>query len=439
MGFVRSPHASGFFELLMWLSRRLVLSLLSLFGILALVGSALAVVGEVRWGDPRWYYRTSPEFRLRRGQDLLRKCDTGRAEQIALLLEAGGCPDQAHLLRGEALFRRAEPSSTRGDLPTAGPLLLQALEELNQIRDQGELRLEAATLIGRCALALNQPREAERALSFVLSERPDDLEAHRALGALYYDQGATSRAVQHLERVGELDPRDGRPFRFLGLIFKDQQLYEQATSYYEEALRRELHGRVPGEVRQELAECLVKQRQYARAEELLRQVDPLPEDAAAVTALRAESLWGLHRTAEAQALLDETLATQQTCGDLYRLRAQLYLEAKDPAAAVPPLERALALDRHDFTSRYQLVLAYERLGRRAEAAVQQRLLQATRQDLELMGRLTEEASRHPWDADVRLRLAALCDKFDRPRDAAVWRRAAAACPARSDTPPKQSP
>jgi hypothetical protein len=41
--------------------------------------------------------------------------------------------------------------------------------------------------------------------------------------------------------------------------------------------------------------------------------------------------------------------------------------------------------------------------------------------------LTQEAATRPWEADVRLRLAAVCDRLGHYTDAQSWREAAAAC------------
>jgi predicted Zn-dependent protease len=107
----------------------------------------------------------------------------------------------------------------------------------------------------------------------------------------------------------------------------------------------------------------------------------------------------------------------------------MYLETKEPAAAVPLLERALALDAHDYASRYQLAQAYKALGKPAEAEAQLRLLERTQKDILELSRLNQQATQSPWDASLRRRLADLCDKLGKPHEAEMWRQAAAACPA----------
>src|SRR5262249_49090363 len=115
-------------------------------------------------------------------------------------------------------------------------------------------------------------------------------------------------------------------------------------------------------------------------------------------------------------------------GDLLRQRAKLYLNANQPQAAVPLLQRALRTDPHDYASRYHLVLAYRALGQRTEADEQQRLLDQTLHDLAKISELNQEAGKRPWDASVRLQLVALCEKLGKREMAEMWRQAAAACP-----------
>src|SRR5262249_46768964 len=271
--------------------------------LLAAVGGGLAALGHLHWGDSRWYFTSDPQYRLRCGQEALRRGEVDRVDQVALLLEADGCKDQAALLRGELNFRRGEPLANRERLREAAPYLLKALDEFNRIRDQGALRLEAAVYIGKCLVYLKQPYPAERALWFVLEERPNDIEAHRALAVLYYDQGLLMRAVQHLEEVTKLDPHDGRPYRLIGLIYKDVEQFRGAGEVYGKGVDRDLPaGNVEqnrAAVRKELAECLVKLKQYLEALEVLNAtpLEPLPDDRPAVEALRAECLWALGRPA----------------------------------------------------------------------------------------------------------------------------------------------
>jgi tetratricopeptide (TPR) repeat protein len=373
------------------------------------------LLGLLGLGGVFWYRTTRPEYLLHRGQQALAQHDVDEAERIAARLDAAGHKDHAHLLRCELFFRVHNYA--------------KAVDEFNQIQDQGDLLVEASALCGQWfLLELHRPVEAERFLRFVVSRRPDYVDAHRGLATLYYDQRAWVPAVLHLLRWAELDPRDGRAHRFMGLIYKDLDQLSPAIECYVEALRRQLAEPVVEEVKEELAECLVAQSQYERALKLLESCAQQVDNAAKLMALRAECLWGLGRETEAQTLLDHALIGHPRVPDLLRLRAKLHLHANEPQAAIPLLQRALEIDRHDYAGRYQLAQAYQAIGRTADAAEQRRLADDTKASLVQMTDLIKQASEKPWDGSVRKQLGGLCQKLDKPDLAGMWFKAAASCP-----------
>ncbi len=408
--------------------RLILLWSIGLAMLLGLSAGGLAALGRARWGDAGWYYHPGAEYRLRHAQALLGRGEWDRAEQIAQVLETDGYHDQAALLRAESLFRQAKPFAVADQLPSAAPLLWRAIDECHKIATPGETRLEAVALVGQCYLFLKNRREAEQALAFVLSERPDHVEAHRGLAVLYSDQGALLPALWHLQQVARLDPRDGRPPRLMGLIYRQLMRYPEAIDAYREALDRDLTDQVAQEVREELADCFLKQLDCRQALETLDGCPAEANETGSYQALRAECLWGLGRVAEAKALLDKALADVPESVELLRLRAKLHLDAKEPQAAVTLLLQALDIDPQDTSSRYQLVQAYHLLGRTADVAEQQRLLDEIDKRFKEMTRLSREAMEKPWDEAVRLRLADLCEKLQKHDMAQMWRRAAAACP-----------
>jgi tetratricopeptide (TPR) repeat protein len=369
------------------------------------VGLGLAGAGAV------WRYKTTrPEYRLRLGREAVRRADFATAEAMARRLETAGHGDHARLLRAAAELELDRPGS--------------AVVELNRI-EATELRLEGATLYGEWLVRHHaQPAEAERLFRFVLSERSDDLVAHRGLASIYYDQGAWALAVLHALRWAALDPRDGRPNRFAGLIYKDMDLFAPATDCYRDALRRDLKEVVAQEVREELAECLVKQSLYTEAVQVLKDCGPRAEEVPALIALRGDCLYGLGKTAEAEAILGQALQHHPDSTDLLRVRGKILVAAEKPAEAARLFEQALKQDPQDLTSRYQLTLAYELLGRRDEAARHRKLLEQTKEGLVALTKLIQEAGEKPWDAAHQQRLAKMCQQLGRPELASRWLRAA---------------
>ncbi len=363
-----------------------------------------------------WYRTTRPGYRLQQGQEALRRENPDAAHRIALSLESDGYQDHAGLLWGEMLFRQGAYA--------------KAVAAMRHIQDQGAIRLEAAALSGQCLLRLLHLGEAERLLRFVVDQRPEHVEAHRGLADIYYYQGALGSALQHMEVVAQLDPRDGRPYQYMGYIYKDLPGDKaRAIPCFQEALRRGLSKQAArAGVWQELLETLITQCRYAEALQVLEQGSPEAMASPKVVALRAEALGGLDRGGEAQLLLDQALKDHPRVPELLRVRAKLYLSANEPQPAAVLLERALEVDRHDHLSRFQLAQAYEFLGRAKEAAEQRRLFQQTDNDLAALTKLNMEAMNKPWDAAVRKRLAVLCENLGKADLAAFWLQAAASCP-----------
>lgn len=380
---------------------------------------AAAVMGLLGIGIAAWYQSTRPESMLRRGRLALAQGDFDQAERSAGRLESAGHTDHAHLLRCELFFRVHDYA--------------RAVDEFNHIQDQGDLLVDAAALCGQWfLLQLQRPAEAERFLSFVVSKRPDHVDAHRGLATLYYDQRAWVPAVLHLLKWAELDPRDGRAHRFVGLIYKDLDQPMPAIAAYEEALHRELAAPVVEEVKTELAECLVAQSEYERALRVLEGVTDQTNESSKLSALRAECLWGLGRGSEAQALLDHASAEHPRAPELLRLRAKVELHMNKPRTAVSLLERAVQIDQHDYAGRHLLAQAYQAVGRSQDAAEQRRLADQTKESLLQLTELIKKASDKPWDAAVRKRLAETCQQLDKSDLAAMWFKAAASCPEQSD-------
>jgi tetratricopeptide (TPR) repeat protein len=377
----------------------------------------LAVLLALAGAGAAWWHRTSqPDYRLRRGQEALRRGDTERAEHLALRLEADGYPDHAHLLRGEAHLRQRR--------------INQAIQEYNLIsRDNEEILVEASAVYGLGLLSLKSLREAETLLRYVVLQRPDHVDAHRGLARIYHDLGARQRALGHLQRWAELDPNDGQPYRYLGLVYVAEEANLRAVQSYKEALARPLSPRLRQEVSVELAEVLSKQTEYREALELLNSCQVEEEDLQTkVLELRAECLYKLGPLEDARRLADATLADHPSSVPLLRVRARIALEEGEAAAAAKLLERALQVDASDYTCRHLLAQAYESLKRPAEAAEQRQRVEQIQDGLKELAELSQQAANKPWHGALRRRLAAVCEKLNRPDLAAMWLQAAAACP-----------
>jgi tetratricopeptide (TPR) repeat protein len=297
----------------------------------AFLTAAVAVLG----GAGAWWRHTSrPEYLLRQGQAALGRGDAEAADRLADRLEASGHADHARLLSGQVYLHLKRPA--------------RALQEFNRIRDQGAIRLEAAADSGQCLMQLHNAAEAARCFEFVLAEQPDHAECHRGLAVVFYDQGAMDRALEHLQALARLEPGDGRPHRLMGLICKDQGRLAEAVAAYEQALKRPLAGQPLREVREELADTLVRQGDGRRAMEVLGACEARHAEEPKVVALKAEGLLLQGRAPEAKELLDRALRKHPGAPELQRARAKLHLQDGEGQEAAALLERILAGQRHDF-------------------------------------------------------------------------------------------
>jgi tetratricopeptide (TPR) repeat protein len=387
-----------------------------------LAAAALALAG--------WRYRvTRPAYRLARGQAAAQAGDYETAEQYAQTLEQLGDKDRSLLLRGEMQVLQHQPS--------------RALATLSQVKDTAALRLDVAFLQARCLISLSKIkgqewrlREAANALLFVGGERPDHVEARRLLATIYYDQGDYPRAITLLEQVADLDPRDARAHRLIGLMFKDMEQPAEAVAAYKESLRRDPNPPDLAEIRVELAEALLGLHKDAEVLELLKD-----DYSAAAVCARVECMIGIEQIEEATALLDQALLKNPDHGGLLRLRADRYRDptVHDLLAAARLLERVVELDEPEASSQYKLALCYQEMAQafqgraafvetilRRRADVHFAKAKAYRDMAKDYHELQLEAMKDPWDARVRERLAELSDKLHRPDLARTMRAAAAA-------------
>jgi len=365
-----------------------------------------------------WWRSSPPAEQLRIGRAALAAGDTATAARIAESLSAKH-PDHARILKADIQLQQGDPQN--------------ALFHLNKIEDKGELRREAASLAGQCMLALQNLPEAERAFQFVLSEQPDNIDGHRGLAAVYFDQGALQKCLDHLAEVAKLDPMDARPHRMMGYIHADLEAHAEAVENYRAALGRSLSATAASEVREELAQQLVKLGQPAAALETLGP--PAGTESPRATATRAEAEWAQGRTAEAVARLDAALKSHADSLPLLRLRGKLHVEAGEWEPAAVLLERAVKADTTDLTSLHHLAMAYDRLKRPADAERVRKQHQSTKDALGTLTTLNREADARPWDPAVRLKLAEVCESLGKSQLAVMWRRAAEAGAVRSGNVP----
>jgi tetratricopeptide (TPR) repeat protein len=274
--------------------------------------------------------------------------------------------------------------------------------------------------------------------------KPDSLEALRWLASACYDLGLNDDAVAHLSRIAELDPRDPRPHRLMGLMSKDFENYPVAVKNYRESLRRDARQPDHDQIVLELADCEMKLRHFDTALETLRGCGPSAER----WVREAECLHGVSRLQDAQRLLDQALRQDPAHLTGLLLAGTIATEQSDVTAAVDAFSRAVVAHPKDYVARFKLAQAYRRTGNNEAADKHTQVAEEIKRIREEFSKLHETAAAEPANADVRCRLGVLARELGRPDLARVWFRAALAVdPRHADTlrqlagepPPKGPP
>ena len=367
--------------------------------VLLLGAATLAAIWVLRSPDPDEQFR-SALVALERGE-LDKVARTARA-----LETRPGFEPHSRLLRGAVLLRSGDRTS--------------ALRLFSQLSPEGELREPAMVLTAECLYHLGRLGEAEALARKLSIEQPDNADAHRWLGAIYYDLGANTLAVAELERVAELDPDDFGPYRLLGIMHLDFEEYTEAERHFREALKRSPPPEIRREIVENLAQALVSQRSYDHALQVLHGAEPT----APVLALRAECLWSLDRKDEAYELLSKARRQAPDSRAVLLLEARMHQTDGRPEQAIEPLNRALERDRHDAEARYQLAQAYRQQGRAEEFEQTMALWKESNDLLERLTALSTEAIEKPNEVRIRRELAEVCDALGKLELAESWRRAA---------------
>lgn len=319
--------------------------------------------------------------------------------------------DRRLLVRAAALVRAGQYES--------------AVQLLNgmQAKDDGPVHLRAVVLTGQSLVGLGHLAEAERVFAYAAEKRPDDPDAHRGLAAVYDELGATAQAELHLSRVTALDPSDYRAAKLLGTRLLEMKEFAAAEAALRTALGRNPPDAEAAEGRRELAAALNGQTRYADALDAIG-----PGDSPGDRAVRAESLRQLGRLDEARAECDAGLTAAPADTRLLLEHGLTAAARADDPAAAAALEKLVVADPYNHTAWYQLGLAYQRLGRVADAARAGERFKDVEARVARVADLNRQAIARPRDAAVRRELAEACRRIDRPDLGQMWDRAAAACP-----------
>lgn len=371
-----------------------------------------------------------PDYLVRQARAALERGNRVRAQDLAQRLQELGHSNELHLLRGEVQLAAARQSvNPEATLtPAQREPFRRALHNFAQVQDAGTTGAEATVLAAECLVRLDQRPLAIEALSLLASARPECVDAQRLLAALFLDLVDAEHAERHLQNWARLEPENARPWRLIAGLRRDFLHVPEAVAAYEATLARKLDDATRVEVILEFVDLLLDQQgQYEKALQLLNQCPPAARQQPAHRQLQAAAFWGLGQSKEASAILDELLRQPDPPGEALLLRARIHLAQDEPAEAVPLLLKALARDAHDQKSRQDLMQAYQLLKQPDLAAEQRKCLDETLRLKATVVKLTRESQQRLFDADLRCRLALLCQQLNLRPEARSWARAALAC------------
>jgi tetratricopeptide (TPR) repeat protein len=242
------------------------------------------------------------------------------------------------------------------------------------------------------------------------------------MGVLYYDLGAMDQALDHLERVSKLAPKDSRPDRLMGSIYTDFEKYQLATKHYQISLQRDPNQNGRAELLLELAESQTNSADFKSARETLA----LCAESASRDALRAECCYALGDLEQALDLTAQVLEKTPEHLSSALLRAKILLGQDRAPEAAELLRETAELHPKDYLVRYTLSQAYSKIGDETKARQTLADSETLKKVWKEFSRLNTEAINQPRNAEIRYQLGVIAQDLDRADLAESWLRAALA-------------
>jgi tetratricopeptide (TPR) repeat protein len=110
------------------------------------------------------------------------------------------------------------------------------LNKVLQIGDKSKVTAEVQALLGAALFKTNQQALAQEHLRIALEQFPNNEEANRQLGDIYFDQGLYAEAKSNYERVLAHGQGTFEVYEHLGRIHSSRKEYSKAAHYFNSAL-----------------------------------------------------------------------------------------------------------------------------------------------------------------------------------------------------------
>lgn len=339
-------------------------------------------------------------------------------------------------LLGEKKWPQAESILEKSSIKEPKKTFLLARIRLGQGRPESALRVldslspeaknlfDFRVLAGRAFLAMGNAAGSLVLFDLAQQEKPTDPEAVRGLAGALYDLGALDRSYQVLTEFlsTQTDPIASR---FAGQLAKELGKFDEATDHYAQALKGTWPPENETEIRWDLLEVLLERNDLPRAKALWEESNTKTPESTQKQLLGGRYFLLSGQWDQAETLLDQARIKDPTNGTIARLRGQVWLEKNQPGEAIPLLELAIRQDPLDAPAWNLLARAWQTKGNQEKAKEAREGLDTATANLKKMSELNQKANANPGDKDVRLELAKWCRKWNRPKLAEIWEKAAA--------------
>jgi tetratricopeptide (TPR) repeat protein len=214
-------------------------------------------------------------------------------------------------------------------------------------------------------ISLRVPDWRDDVTLFTLSSaaQPNDYRLHDALGAAYWIRGDWMGAEREWQETLRLEPDSVEPLNSLGVLYAQQQRYDQAMPLLEKALRLNPNDAA---AHLNLGAAYAGMGKMDRAEEQFRAAVLLfPLDFNAHNLL-GKLYFDSHRPAEAEQQFRQSLQCEPNLA-AYDHLGYIYMQWGDRDRAEKAFKAALALKSTDSRAHFNLGLIYAASGRNTQA------------------------------------------------------------------------
>ena len=383
--------------------------------LLGFVGIAMLLSGAI-WGWQRIATKSSqalpesPQERIDLYYQALGNRDTEQAKRIRQSFQSDPKSDDYQRFFGALDLLRARQ-------------LEKALAQFQYLVGNRQLRPYVLFSSAEILYRLENPADAESVLLQLIQDAPNHLDAHRLLGAIYYDLGAYLRAIPHLEFVLKESPDSVGTHYMLGIIFLERSDLPNSIEHFRKVFDIGIDEAFREEAISDYAEALIKSQKYEEAEELLASSDESAEH----LSLRAKCLWNLQRREEAKDLVRQAENRDPRNRHYLLIVLQIQMDENRWEEAVQTAQDYLESRPHDADVRYTLAQALARQNLTSDYEREIAKYQKTH-DLKLKWvKLNQDAMADTRDPVIREQLADVCEQLGKKDLAQMWRKAAEHC------------